>query len=207
MDRSCEENAKIVEVDIGEPARRDAAKDRHLLAEHHGRCSPAPSAVTELSPRAYSGHFDELSVATARSSPRHGSAASEACPSYMANTESSRAKARSQSAPRQRLSVSSAAEAACPWERQPSGGRRRASLESQAQATPGAGGAAPKCGPVRVQRCPSQASAPGACPWGARLDRWSASAHDSECGSTSTVMTAATTTYCWSLATDNAGMA
>ena len=60
---------------------------------------------------------------------------------------------------------------------------------------------------VHVQRCPSQASAPGACPWGARLDRWSASAHDSECGSTSTVMTAATTTYCWSLATDNAGMA
>ncbi|RLN22933.1 protein IQ-DOMAIN 14-like [Panicum miliaceum] len=43
MDRSREENAKIVEMDIGEPARRDAAKDRHLLLEHHGRCSPAPS--------------------------------------------------------------------------------------------------------------------------------------------------------------------
>ncbi|CAN6310117.1 unnamed protein product [Urochloa humidicola] len=99
----------------------------------------------------------------------------------MANTESLRAKSPSQSAPQQRLSVSSATdagagadgEAACSWER--------------------------------------QASAPGACPWGdARLDRWSASAHDSECGSSSTIMTAATTTYtyCWSLATDNAaGMA
>jgi len=55
-----------------------------------------------------------------------------------------------------------------------------------------------------VQRCPSQASAPAGAP---RMDRWSASAQDSECGSTSTVMTAATTTYCWSMATDNAGVA
>jgi hypothetical protein len=43
-----------------------------------------------MSPRAYSGHYDEFSVAnTAQSSPRHQ--ASEACPGYMANTESSRA--------------------------------------------------------------------------------------------------------------------
>ncbi|OEL35165.1 hypothetical protein BAE44_0003816 [Dichanthelium oligosanthes] len=195
--------------------------------ELYQKISPTPSALTDASARTYSGRYDDFSFATARNSPyryassrqqhHHQEGADKPAatdhpmfvPSYMANTESSRAKARSQSAPRQRLSVSSAAaaEAACPWERQPSSSRRRASLESQAQATPGARGLAPKYGPVRVQRCPSQASAPGACPWGARLDRWSASAHDSECGSTSTVMTAATTTYCWSLATDNAGMA
>ncbi|KAL6893527.1 hypothetical protein ACP4OV_007625 [Aristida adscensionis] len=203
-------------------------------AELYQRVSPTPSALTDASARTYSGRYDDFSFATARTSPCHYSAAAArqqqhhhhhaagadraaadhplfAVPSYMANTESSRAKARSQSAPRQRHSVSSAGEAPspCPWERQPSsGGRRRASLEGQGPAA-ARGLVVPKVVvPARVQRCPSQASAPAACPWGAGLDRWSAAARDaSECGSTSTVMTAATTTYCWSLATDHAGMA
>ncbi|XP_040378239.1 cilia- and flagella-associated protein 91-like [Oryza brachyantha] len=177
MDRSCEENAKIVEVDSGEPARRGAAaaaRERPFcgVEYHHGRCSPAPSAATELtSPRAYSGHFEDLaSAATAHSSPQQASASSELlCPSYMANTESSRAKARSQSAPRQRTDT---------LERQPS--RRKSS-----------GGGA------KMQR--SSSSHAAAAQRGAqfawpviKLDASSASLKDSECGSTSSVLTAAT---------------
>lgn len=182
MDRSCEENAKIVEVDVGEPVRRGSVgKDRQLVADyHHARSSPAPSALTELSPRGHSGHFDEFSVATAQSSPRH---APEACPSYMANTESSRAKARSQSAPRQRTDA---------LERQPS--RRK-------QGTPPRG--------AKMQRSSSLAGGSAAprggghhwSPWssGVRLDVSTASLQDSECGSTSSVLTAATVGYCRSL--------
>lgn len=194
------------------------------LELYHQKISPTPSALTDASGRSCSGRYDDFSFGTARTSPYHYNYASDAScrqlpqqqsvgttgadhpllfPSYMANTQSSRAKARSQSAPRQRASVSSAPEAAPPssWERQASGaGRRRASLEGPAQR----GMASPKVGAVRVQRCQSQASAPAAaCPWGVRLDMSSASLHDSDCGSTSTMRTAATSVYCWSAAATN----
>uniref|UniRef100_A0A453IU27 DUF4005 domain-containing protein n=1 Tax=Aegilops tauschii subsp. strangulata TaxID=200361 RepID=A0A453IU27_AEGTS len=203
MDRSSEENVKIVEMDSGEqPARRGGARggDRQFSSveyHHGGRSSPAPSAMTELSPRASSWHLeDRLSFGTAHSSPHSHSHNAPAAmtepagsdlpfPSYMSNTESSRAKARSQSAPRQRA----AAEA---LERQPSRrkgaehrsvprGARMQRSSSQQQA-----GSAPRQSPFFHRPWSSSTSV--------RLDTSTASLKDSECGSTtSSVVTAATT--------------
>ncbi|KAM0880031.1 hypothetical protein ACQ4PT_033846 [Festuca glaucescens] len=189
MDRSSDDSAKIVEMDNGEqPARRGRVKsgDRHFSTveyhQHGGRCSPAPSAMTELSPRASSWHVeDHLSFGTAHSSPHSQTqnASELPFPGYMGNTESSRAKARSQSAPRQR--------AADALERQPS---RRKGAEHRSL---------PRG--ARMQRSSSQQQAGSAPrpsffrPWSTsvKLDSSTASLKDSECGSTTSVLTAATT--------------
>ncbi|RZC48928.1 hypothetical protein C5167_017355 [Papaver somniferum] len=227
MDKGLEENVKIVEMDLGEMRGTSKARNSysnhtqaerivdhrfstyyagnraHVKQDHHHQMSPAPSGLTEMSPRACSGHFEDYSFDTTQSSPQYYSAMSKPdpgrvpfgysrpeyaesvsseypfFPNYMANTESSRAKVRSQSAPKQRPETS--------YERQPS--RRRISTE---------GRNIPRA--VRMQRSSSQVgSAPNGLnyPWSIKLDRSTISLKDSECGSTSTVLTNAN--YCRSL--------
>ncbi|ESW17899.1 hypothetical protein PHAVU_007G277500 [Phaseolus vulgaris] len=204
-----EENAKIVEMAVWEAKANLRGRNNtvnHELSDHrfcayyssngsyskeeNCNASPAPSTLTELSPRAYSGHFEECSFSTAQSSPYYCSAVSRVdntklpfalpkpaytepmsydyplFPNYMANTESSRAKSRSQSAPKARPDS---------FERQPS--RRRASME---------GRNVPR--PVRMQRSSSHVGVTAQnyqYPWSIKLDR----SIVSECGSTSTVLT------------------
>ncbi|PIA31662.1 hypothetical protein AQUCO_04900157v1 [Aquilegia coerulea] len=220
MDRGMEENIKIVEMDL---ESRGSLKSRHSYSNHpqiekvvdhrfsayyprenghqkhdQNQISPVPSALTDMSPRTCSGHFEEYSFGTAQSSPQYYSAVSKPDPSkvpfafprpdtsheypffpnYMANTQSFKAKVRSQSAPKQRPDS---------YERQPS--RRRSSIE---------GRNVPRA--VRMQRSSSHIGSavqgyPQ--PWSIKLDRSLVSLKDSECGSTSTVLT--NTTYCRSL--------
>ncbi|GMN46762.1 hypothetical protein TIFTF001_015942 [Ficus carica] len=229
VDIGLEENIKIVEMDLS--GAKASSKSRNSYSIHpqtertdnrlsthrpssrqennsnnnNNNCcqvSPAPSALTDMSPRACSSHFEDYSFGTAQSSPQYYSSTSKPdparlpfafprpdyaeslsydyplYPSYMANTESSRAKVRSQSAPKQRPDT---------YERQPS--RRRASIE---------GRNVPRA--VRMQRSSSHVGATAKSyqyPWSIKLDRSTVSLKDSECGSTSTVLT--NTNYCRSL--------
>ncbi|XWS53934.1 hypothetical protein CRYUN_Cryun10bG0042700 [Craigia yunnanensis] len=223
IDRGMEENIKIVEMDLGDS--KGSLKSRNSYSHHpqaervvehrfsihypsnhayskqeNYQVSPAPSALTDMSPRACSGHFEDCSFSTAQSSPEYYSAISKPDPSklpfafprpeygesvshdyplfpnYMANTESSRAKVRSQSAPKSRPDS---------FERQPS--RRRTSMEGRNHV--------PRA--VRMQRSSSHIGATAQnyqYPWSVKLDRSAVSLKGSECGSTSTVLT--NTNYC-----------
>lgn len=189
-----------MEMDHGGYKRSSKNRTSYVADQQHEfrlltNCvSPIPSSLTDISAQGSSRHFEDYSVCTAQSSPQDHSAVSKPnpsrtpfafptpeCvqslsfeypmfPSYMANTESSRAKVRSQSAPKTRPES---------FERQSS--RRKASAEGKNVQKP-----------VRMQRSSSlvgSAAQDLQYPLLMKLDKSTSSLNDSECGSTSTVLT------------------
>ncbi|TVU49204.1 hypothetical protein EJB05_00502, partial [Eragrostis curvula] len=105
VERSLEENGKVVEVDDGgeahgaqRPSERRGGGSCYsspAKAELYLKVSPTPSALTDASTRTLSGRFDDVSLASASELCRRRTQwrvnhETPAIPSYMANTKSSR---------------------------------------------------------------------------------------------------------------------
>ncbi|KAG6432278.1 hypothetical protein SASPL_103853 [Salvia splendens] len=185
QDFGLEENVKIVEMDQGDykPATRarnsysNHTQTAWSKQDHHESDITSSLGTAESSPlHCYSAVLakaEEARLPFLYPRSEYAESLYNDCPNYMANTKSSRAKVRSHSAPRQR-----------PPEGAPVlESRRRPSIE---------GRNVPRA--VRMQRSSSHVAH---YPWSVKLDRSSVSLKDSECGSSSTVLT--NTNYCRSL--------
>ncbi|XP_023000240.1 uncharacterized protein LOC111494521 [Cucurbita maxima] len=159
-DHVAEENVKIVEMDHGECIRGSKNRTRHERRFTHQAhlVSLVPSTQTDIDPRGCSRHFEDPQDSTTNCM-QSLSFEYPMFPSYMANTQSSRAKVRSQSAPKTRPES---------FEKQSS--RRRAPTERSSSHM--------GCAPQDFQY-----------PWTMKLAKSASSVNNSECGSTCTVLT------------------
>ncbi|XP_047955250.1 protein IQ-DOMAIN 19-like [Salvia hispanica] len=166
QDLGAEENVKIVEMDLGE--YKAATRGRNSYSQQE----TAEEYSLESSPQCYSAVVSKADRARLPFSYPKAESVYNDYPNYMANTQSSRAKVRSHSAPKQR-----------PPEMLLD--RRRPSIE---------GWNVPRA--VRMQRSSSHVVAHY--PWSVKLDRSAVSLKESECGSSTTLLSN-NTNYCRSL--------
>ncbi|KVH88318.1 protein of unknown function DUF4005 [Cynara cardunculus var. scolymus] len=165
-----EENIKIVEMDISHPERSSYASPEPSKTNHLNFSQTTPSYYSKPN---HSRPQSTYSVADyIETLDDFGG-----CPSYMANTKSSRAKVRSHSAPKQRPANLPMAHERHSY----SCTKRRPSIEGRNM---------PRA--VRMQRSSSHVGSGAETnhyPWSIKLDRSTVSLMESECGSTSTVLT------------------